>query len=90
MKDLERLQNKKDENPTKKSLGHRRNLLVLTARVKTFMHSIIIQDPSFLLNVLYLSILFLCIGWGGFSILSFYAVEIFQLSGSPLPALNTS
>ena len=73
MKDLEGLQNKKDKKPTKKSQEHRRNLLVSKARVKSFLHSIILRDPSFLRNFL-----------------SFYAVEIFKLSGSPLPALDTS
>merc|ERR1711915_1065583 len=34
--------------------------------------------------------MFFSLGWNGFSILSFYAVEIFQLSGSPLSAVHTS
>jgi len=48
------------------------------------------QYPSFPGHLAFLITLFLCIGWCGFSILSFYAVEIFQLSGSPLSASNTS
>merc|ERR1719483_1048176 len=49
-----------------------------------------LQDPSIISNMLFLAGLFLSIGWCGFSILSFYAVEIFQLSGSPFSASNTS
>lgn len=62
----------------------------LIEKMKTFLSLLMFQYPSFLRNMLYLSTLFLCIGWCGFSILSFYAVEIFQLSGSPLSAANTS
>ena len=62
----------------------------LMEKIKTFLSLLMFQYPSFLRNMLYLSTLFLCIGWCGFSILSFYAVEIFQLSGSPLSAANTS
>ena len=89
-KDLEGSQQKTEDLPTKKSDGTRTNLLVSKARFETFMNSIISQDPSFLRNLIFLSTLFICIGFGGFSVLSFYAVEIFQLSGSPLPASDTS
>ena len=48
------------------------------------------QDKAFWRRVLFLSTLFSLIGWCGFSILSFYAVEVFQLSGSPISAAHTS
>merc|ERR1711892_1371153 len=63
---------------------------IIVVKLKTFLRLIMFQYPDFLRNMLFLSTLFLCIGWCGFSILSFYAVEIFQLSGSPLSASNTS
>ena len=63
---------------------------IIVVKLKTFLRLIMFQYPDFLRNMLFLSALFLCIGWCGFSILSFYAVEIFQLSGSPLSASNTS
>ena len=90
-KDLEssRIKTTKKDTADKKHLVTTTNLLVLIKRFKTFMHLVILQDPYFLRNLLYLSTLFVCIGWCGFSILSFYAVEIFKLSGSPLPALDT-
>ena len=52
--------------------------------------SIIEQDTSFWRRVLFLSVLFALIGWCGFSILSFYATEIFTKSGSPISATHTS
>jgi len=58
--------------------------------VENFSKSILAQDLKFWKNFLYLSVLFTCIGWCGFSILSFYAVEVFQESGSPFSASNTS
>merc|ERR1712241_1574530 len=45
---------------------------------------------NFWKKVLYLSLLFCGIGWCGFSILSFYAVEVFQESGSPFSPSTTS
>merc|ERR1719266_3112422 len=39
---------------------------------------------------IFLSTLFALIGWCGFPILSFYAVEIFSKSGSPFSASHTS
>ena len=59
-------------------------------KLKSLIACIIKNDPRFIQNVIYLSLLFICIGWCGFSIMSFYAVEIFKLSGSPLSAVNTS
>jgi len=59
-------------------------------KLKMLISGIIKNDPKFIQNVLYLCFLFVCIGWCGFSIMSFYAVEIFKLSGSPLSAVNTS
>lgn len=52
--------------------------------------SLIEQDRSFWRRVLFLSVLFALIGWCGFSILSFYATEIFTKSGSPISATHTS
>ena len=52
--------------------------------------SLVEQDRSFWRRVLFLSVLFALIGWCGFSILSFYATEIFTKSGSPISATHTS
>ena len=52
--------------------------------------SLVEQDRSFWRRVLFLSALFALIGWCGFSILSFYATEIFTKSGSPISATHTS
>jgi len=65
-------------------------IVILVEKLKTFLSLLMLQDPSIISNMLYLAGLFLSIGWCGFSILSFYAVEIFQLSGSPFSASNTS
>ena len=48
------------------------------------------QDKAFWQTVVKMIILFTCIGWCGFSILSFYATEIFSKSGSPFSASHTS
>jgi len=48
------------------------------------------QDKTFWRLVALLSLLFACVGWCGFSILSFYATEIFSKSGSPFSAAHTS
>ena len=48
------------------------------------------QDSAFWPNLAFLAALNLLLGWSGFPILSFYAVEIFQLSGSPISASNTA
>ena len=52
--------------------------------------SLVDQDSVFWRRVLFLSVLFALIGWCGFSILSFYATEIFTKSGSPISATHTS
>jgi len=48
------------------------------------------QDSAFWLNFSFLAALNLLFGLSGFPILSFYAVEIFQLSGSPISASYTA
>ena len=68
----------------------RHAMLVLVGNLNDFSKSILEQGQSFWKNFLYLAVLFTSIGWGGFSILSFYAVEVFQRSGSPFSASNTS
>jgi len=91
-KDLEGAKSKPVIKPINdnKTPHPRFNVVILVEKCKTFLHLLMLQDPSFVTHLLYLSALFVCIGWCGFSILSFYAVEIFQLSGSPLSASNTS
>jgi len=68
----------------------RNAMLILVGNLNDFSKSILEQDKSFWRNFLYLAFLFTSIGWCGFSILSFYAVEVFQESGSPFSASNTS
>ena len=70
-----------DVEETKKSL---------LERLKGNLHALTTQDSAFWRNFAFLSCLFLLLGWCGFSILSFYAVEVFQLSGSPISAAHTS
>ena len=48
------------------------------------------QGSDFWLNFAFLAFLSFLFGWCGFPILSFYAVEIFHLSGSPISASNTA
>ena len=48
------------------------------------------QGSDFWLNFAFLALLSFLFGWCGFPLLSFYAVEIFHLSGSPLSASNTA
>ena len=52
--------------------------------------SFMAQDKAFWSTFLLLCTLFACVGWCGFSILSFYATEIFTKSGSPFSASHTS
>merc|ERR1712106_6754 len=68
----------------------RNAMLILVGNLNDFSKSVLEQDKSFWRNFLYLAFLFTSIGWCGFSILSFYAVEVFQESGSPFSASNTS
>jgi hypothetical protein len=89
-KDLEGEMFKEVKQSDEEKVAKSFSLTCLIEKIKTFLSILMFQHPSFLRNMLYLSTLFLCIGWCGFSILSFYAVEIFQLSGSPLSAANTS
>ena len=62
----------------------------LVGKLKTVLRTLSLQGSSFWQNFAFLSLLFLLLGWCGFSILSFYAVEVFQLSGSPISAAHTS
>ena len=62
----------------------------LLERVKAILHTLTLQGSAFWCNFAFLATLFLLLGWCGFSILSFYAVEVFQLSGSPISAAHTS
>jgi len=59
-------------------------------KLKTVLRSLSLQGSQFWHNFAFLAILFVLIGWCGFSILSFYAVEIFQLSGAPISASHAS
>merc|ERR1712106_77167 len=68
----------------------RNAMLIFVGNLNDFSKSILEQDKSFWRNFVYLAFLFTSIGWCGFSILSFYAVEVFQESGSPFSASNTS
>ena len=62
----------------------------LLERLKGSLHNLTLQDSAFWRKFAFLASLFLLLGWCGFSILSFYAVEVFQLSGSPISAVHTS
>jgi len=62
----------------------------LLERLKGILHTLTLQGSAFWCNFAFLASLFLLLGWCGFSILSFYAVEVFQLSGSPISAAHTS
>jgi len=64
--------------------------LTLAGNINDISKSIFSKDINFWKKVLYLSLLFCGIGWCGFSILSFYAVEVFQESGSPFSPSTTS
>ena len=62
----------------------------LLERLNAILHALTLQGSAFWCNFAFLATLFLLLGWCGFSILSFYAVEVFQLSGSPISAAHTS
>ena len=62
----------------------------LLERLKGILRTLTLQGSAFWCNFAFLAALFLLLGWCGFSILSFYAVEVFQLSGSPISAAHTS
>ena len=72
------------------SQGVREAKKSLLERLKGNLHTLTLQDSAFWSNFAFLASLFLLLGWCGFSILSFYAVEVFQLSGSPISAAHTS
>ena len=72
------------------SQGVREAKKSLLERLKGNLHTLTLQDSAFWRNFAVLASLFLLLGWCGFSILSFYAVEVFQLSGSPISAAHTS
>lgn len=78
------------EIEVKDNTTKRHAIFVLVENLNVFSKSILEQDQSFWRNFLYLAVLFTSVGWCGFSILSFYAVEVFQESGSPFSASNTS
>ena len=59
-------------------------------RFKAVLSKFSKQDSDLWQNFAFLVVLFLLLGWCGFSILSFYAVEVFEVLGSPLPASHTS
>ena len=59
-------------------------------RMKALLRTLSQQGKQFWKDLAFLSLLFVLVGWSGFSILSFYAVEIFQRSGSPISAEHTS
>jgi hypothetical protein len=59
-------------------------------RVKALLYTFAQQGSNFWHNFAFLAALFCLLGWCGFSILSFYAVEVFQLFGSPISAAHTS
>jgi len=48
------------------------------------------KSEQFWSRFIFLAVLFALLGWCGFPILSFYAVEIFSKSGSPFSASHTS
>jgi len=48
------------------------------------------QGKQFWKDLAFLSVLFVLVGWSGFSILSKYSVEVFQRSGSPISPEHTS
>ena len=62
----------------------------LLDRLKAILHILTLLGSAFWCNFAFLATLFLLVGWSGFSILSFYAVEVFQLSGSPISSAHTS
>ena len=59
-------------------------------RLRKTSRTLAMQGGHFWPDFAFLSLLFLLLGWSGFSILSFYTTEIFQRSGSPLSASHTA
>ena len=80
-----------DEGPSSQDIEEPKKLLVeqLKARLRVLTLRVQ-QDSTFWRNFAFLAALNLLLGWSGFPILSFYAVEIFQLSGSPISASHTA
>ena len=62
----------------------------LVEQVKASLRVLTLQDSAFWRNFSFLAALSLLFGWAGFPILSFYAVEVFRLAGSPLSASHTA
>ena len=62
----------------------------LQERLMAGIHHLTQEGSDFWLNLACLATLSFLFGWCGFPLLSFYAVEIFHLSGSPLSASNTA
>ena len=62
----------------------------LKDQLKAVLDDPVLQDSVFRQTFGFLAILFLLFGWCGFPILSFYATEIFQMSGSPISAAHTA
>ena len=65
-------------------------LVKIVDKLNEVSTSLLSRERSFWRLVISMSLLFACIGWCGFSILSFYATEIFSKSGSPFSAAHTS
>jgi len=59
-------------------------------KMKALLRTLSQQGKQFWKDLAFLSVLFVLVGWSGFSILSCYAVEVFQRSGSPISAEHTS
>jgi len=85
-KKCENSQTCKIQNPT---IEDKKKKSILN-NLKLISTSFTAQDKSFWSTFLLLCTLFACVGWCGFSILSFYATEIFTKSGSPFSASHTS
>ena len=59
-------------------------------KMTALMRTLSQQGKQFWKDLAFLSVLFVLMGWSGFSILACYAVEVFQRSGSPISAEHTS
>jgi MFS family permease len=82
-----------EDGPNPQSVAHTddpNKLRSPAERVKALLYTLVQPGSHFGHNFAFLAALFCLLGWCGFSILSFYAVEVFQLSGSPLSPAHTS
>jgi len=71
-------------------LKKQKPLTIFMENITEVSRAFLSKDRRFWATFLFLSSLFAFLGWCGFSILSFYAVEVFTKSGSPFSASNTS